>query len=209
MNSIRRDFADRELSETSVKKDPFQQYAVWFEEAVNCQILDPYAVCLSTVDESFQPSSRIIYIRDIQLDGFVFYTNYLSQKGKELAVHPNAAMNIHWGELERQIRIEGVVEKVSEKMSDKYFSGRPKESQIGAWASEQSDQIVDRKVLEERVEKYTQLFGEKKVDRPSHWGGYVLRPNKIEFWQGRPNRLHDRIVFLKEGGSWKIVRLSP
>lgn len=209
MNSIRRDFADRELTEISVKDDPFHQYALWFEEAVSCQILDPYAMCLSTVNESGQPSSRVVYMRDIQEDGFVFYTNYLSQKGRELLGNPMAALNLHWGEIERQIRIEGTVIKAPEEMSDKYFSQRPKDSQIGAWASVQSDRIYDRKELEEKVRYYSEKYKDKKVDRPSHWGGYILKPSKVEFWQGRANRLHDRIVYLNEEGVWKKERLSP
>ena len=138
-----------------------------------------------------------------------FYTNYLSQKGKELLSTPKAALNLHWGELERQIRIEGDVVKVSEEVSDKYFAARPKKSQIGAWASAQSDVLTTREELEQHVLKYTARFKDIEVDRPKHWGGYVLKPTKIEFWQGRASRLHDRIVYNKEGAEWKLRRLSP
>ena len=209
MNQVRRDFAERPLTEGSVDNNPFKQYAVWFEEAVNSKILDPYAMCLSTVGLNGQPSSRIVYMRDILDDGFVFYTNYLSQKGKELLSTPKAALNLHWGELDRQIRIEGDVTKVAEEVSDKYFAARPKKSQIGAWASAQSDVLTTREELEQHVLKYTARFKDIEVDRPKHWGGYVLKPTKIEFWQGRASRLHDRIVYNKEGAEWKLRRLSP
>ena len=209
MNQVRRDFAERPLTEGSVDNNPFKQYAVWFEEAVNSKILDPYAMCLSTVGLNGQPSSRIVYMRDILDDGFVFYTNYLSQKGKELLSTPKAALNLHWAELDRQIRIEGDVIKVSEEVSDKYFAARPKKSQIGAWASAQSDVLTTREELERHVLKYTARFKDIEVDRPKHWGGYVLKPTKIEFWQGRASRLHDRIVYNKEGAEWKLRRLSP
>lgn len=209
MNQVRRDFAERPLTEGSVDNNPFKQYAVWFEEAVNSKILDPYAMCLSTVGLNGQPSSRIVYMRDILDDGFVFYTNYLSQKGKELLSTPKAALNLHWAELDRQIRIEGDVIKVSEEVSDKYFAARPKKSQIGAWASAQSDVLTTREELEQHVLKYTARFKDIEVDRPKHWGGYVLKPTKIEFWQGRASRLHDRIVYTKEGAEWKLRRLSP
>ena len=209
MNQVRREFSDRPLTEDSVDDSPFKQYALWFKEAVNSEILDPFAMCLSTVGLNGQPSSRIVYMRDILDDGFVFYTNYLSQKGKELLATPKAALNLHWGELDRQIRIEGEVVKVSEEISDKYFASRPKESQIGAWASAQSDVLTTREELEQHVLKYTERFKDVDVDRPKHWGGYILRPTKIEFWQGRASRLHDRIVYTKEGAEWKLGRLSP
>ena len=209
MNQVRRDFADRPLTEESVESNPFKQYAVWFEEAVNSEILDPFAMCLSTVGLNNQPSSRIVYMRDILDDGFVFYTNYLSQKGKELLTTPKAALKLHWGEIDRQIRIEGDVMKVPDEVSDKYFAARPKKSQIGAWASAQSDVLTTREELEQHVLKYTARFKDIEVDRPKHWGGYVLKPTKIEFWQGRASRLHDRIVYTKEGAEWKIERLSP
>ena len=209
MNQVRREFSDRPLTEESVDDSPFKQYAVWFKEAVNSEILDPFAMCLSTVGLNGQPSSRIVYMRDILDDGFVFYTNYLSQKGKELLATPKAALNLHWGELDRQIRIEGDVVKVSDEVSDKYFASRPKESQIGAWASAQSDVLTTREELEQHVLKYRERFKDIEVERPEHWGGYILRPTKIEFWQGRASRLHDRIVYTKEGVEWKLERLSP
>lgn len=210
INSIRRDFADRPLSENAVKKNPFEQYSVWFEEAVNSQILDPYAMCLSTASKSGIPSSRIVYLRDIIDEQFIFYTNYNSQKGIELAENPFAALNIHWGELERQIRIEGTVSKVNASVSDKYFAARPKESKIGAWASKQSNQLIDRIELEQKVKRLTEKYiNTEEIPRPDFWGGYQLNPTRIEFWQGRPSRLHDRIIFEKINQQWKIARLSP
>lgn len=210
INSIRRDFADRPLNEVDVKSNPFDQYSIWFEEAVSSQILDPYAMCLSTATKNGIPSSRVVYMRDIVEEQFIFYTNYNSQKGIELNENPHAALNIHWGELERQIRIEGTVSKVESSISDAYFKARPKESKIGAWASKQSDELADRKQLEQKVfdlkEKYKDT---EEIPRPAFWGGYQLNPTKIEFWQGRPSRLHDRIVFEKTNFQWKIVRLSP
>lgn len=211
MNQIRRDFADRPLNEDSVNKDPFKQYAIWFEEAVNSQILDPYAICLSTASKEGKPSSRIVYMRDIIDNGFVFYTNYNSHKGHELAENPFAALNMHWAELERQIRIEGRVEKVAPDVSDEYFKNRPFESKVGAWASDQSDTLKTREELEEKVKQLTEKYKNKEVPRPPHWGGYVCKPTRIEFWQGRPSRLHDRIVYIldEQTGEWKIERLSP
>ena len=210
LNSIRRDFADRPLNEDSVKNNPFDQYAVWFDEAVNSQLLDPYAMCLSTVNKEGKPSSRIVYMRDIINNSFVFYTNYNSQKAEDLAHNPFAALNIHWSELDRQIRIEGCVEKVNPEISDAYFETRPKESKIGAWASKQSDLIESRDELIAKVDFFSDKFkNTDDIPRPEFWGGYQLIPNRIEFWQGRPSRLHDRIVFVKEDDNWMLKRLNP
>jgi len=210
MNTIRRDFSDRPLNEDSVKENPFDQYAIWFEEAVNSQILDPYAMNISTADAEGKPSSRIVYLRDIIDEGIVFYTNFNSQKGKNLADNPFACSTIFWSELERQIRFEGEVVKVADEVADAYFAARPKESKIGAWASHQSDVLVDRTELEEKVKFFTEKYKDTDVvPRPDFWGGYRLIPTKVEFWQGRPSRLHDRIVYLKNEGKWKVVRVNP
>ncbi len=210
INSIRRDFADRPLNESAVSKNPFEQYAIWFEEAVGSQILDPYAMCLSTANKEGKPSSRVVYMRDIIAQQFIFYTNYNSQKGLELAENPYASLNIHWGELERQIRIEGKVTKVKPEISDAYFNARPKESKIGAWASHQSSVLKDRKELEQKVKELSiQYQDSENIPRPDFWGGYQLDPTRIEFWQGRPSRLHDRIVFIKEQEEWCVERVSP
>jgi len=209
LNSIRRDFADQPLSEGSIAKDPFQQFSVWFEEAVNSQILDPYAMSLATVSFEEQPSTRIVYLRGISEEGFKFYTNYSSQKGKDLLENKKVALNFFWGELERQVRIEGEVEKLSKEESDEYFSTRPRESQISAWASVQSSYIKDRKELEDKVQYYTAHYKGMDVPRPDNWGGYIAKPNRIEFWQGRPSRLHDRLVFSKKEKKWEVNRISP
>ena len=209
INTIRRDFANKPLEDNMVKDDPMDQYAVWFQEAISSDILDPYAACLSTVDSSGQPSSRMVYIRDIINEGFVFYTNYNSAKGVDLLNNSKAAFNIFWGELERQIRIQGVVVKVDKKISDDYFNARPRKSKIGAWASSQSQIISSRNDLEKMYSSLEEKFKEVEVPRPSHWGGYCLKADRIEFWQGRPSRLHDRICYKKENGIWGKNRLSP
>ncbi len=209
LNTKRRDFANRPFLEEMAENDPFKQYAIWFDEAVSSEILDPYAACLSTVDQHGQPSSRMVYIRDVIENGFVFYTNYLSSKGEDLLSNKKGAFNIFWGDLERQIRIQGIIEKVDNSISDKYFEARPRASKIGAWASAQSQQIQNREELEDRIKLYENKFLNKTIPRPPHWGGYCLNPNKMEFWQGRPSRLHDRILYEKVASSWKKSRLSP
>ena len=209
INTIRRDFANKPLEDNMVKDNPMDQYAVWFEEAMSSDILDPYAACLSTVDPTGQPSSRMVYIRDINEEGFIFYTNYNSAKGCDLLNNSKAAFNIFWGELERQIRIQGVVVKVDEKISDDYFNARPRKSKIGAWASNQSEILNSRNDLENMYSTLEQKFRGVEVPRPSHWGGYCLKADKIEFWQGRPSRLHDRVCYTKENGLWGKNRLSP
>ncbi|NQX97291.1 MAG: pyridoxamine 5'-phosphate oxidase [Flavobacteriales bacterium] len=209
LNEIRRDFSGKPLTENSVHKNPIEQYAIWFEEAVNAQLLDPYAMTISTVDYNGQPSTRVVYMRGVKDDGFIFYTNYNSSKGKDLSENHKVALNFFWGELERQVRVEGEVEKVSEADSDAYFIKRPRESQIGAWASSQSEEITGRKELQEQIDFYTNKFKDIEVPRPTHWGGYIVKPTKVEFWQGRPNRLHDRIVYTKNANEWKQSRLSP
>lgn len=209
LNTIRRDFADKPLNEDSIAENPYKQFETWFEEAVNAQLLDPYAMSIATVDYEGQPSTRIVYLRGISEEGFKFYTNYKSQKGDDLLENNKVALNFFWGELERQIRIEGEVQKLSKEESDAYFASRPRESQIGAWASNQSETIANRKELEDKVAYYEEHYKDMDVPRPAHWGGYVVLSNKIEFWQGRPNRLHDRIIFTKDTVEWKISRVSP
>ncbi|MCF8256887.1 MAG: pyridoxamine 5'-phosphate oxidase [Flavobacteriales bacterium] len=209
INTVRRDFANRPLTESSIVADPFEQFAQWMEEAVNSQILDPYAMCVSTVGKDFWPSSRIVYLRDVAEGGFIFYTNYDSHKASDIAQHPLAAINFHWSELERQVRIEGTVEKVSEERSDAYWASRPRESQVSAWMSEQSQVVESREVLESRKADILMRFEGMDIPRPPHWGGYAVMPERIEFWQGRPNRLHDRLVYLRQSTRWKVVRLNP
>ncbi|PCJ00132.1 MAG: pyridoxamine 5'-phosphate oxidase [Flavobacteriales bacterium] len=209
LNKMRRDFSGKPFNEDSVHQNPIKQFNVWFKEAVDAQLLDPQAMSVTTVSTTGQPSTRIVYMRAIKDDSFVFYTNYDSNKGRDLKQNNKVSLNFFWGELERQVIVEGLVEKMSEEDSNAYFAKRPRESQIGAWASKQSGELMSRKELEEKVMHYTVKFKGVDVPRPSHWGGYAVKPTKIEFWQGRPNRLHDRLVFTKSGDDWKQSRLSP
>lgn len=209
LNGIRRDFANKPLNENAVHKNPFLQFSHWFEEAVNAQLLDPYAMLVSTVDENGQPHARVVYLRNISEEGMIFYTNYNSQKAENISNSNKIALNFFWVELERQIRIEGLVSKVSNELSDTYFAARPRESQIGAWASNQSETIESREVLEKQVEFYNEKFKNIEVSRPPYWGGYIVNPLKFEFWQGRPNRLHDRLIYSKTEIDWKISRVAP
>ena len=198
------------LDELHTNADPILQFKKWFQEAMDAQIIEPYAMTISTVNSAHRPSSRVVLLRDVSEEGFSFYTNYLSRKGQDLAVNPFAAVNFFWPDLERQVRIEGKIAPLEAGVSDAYFASRPRGSQIGAWSSPQSEIIESRKVLEDAVENYLQQFEGKNVDRPQHWGGYCLIPDYIEFWQGRESRLHDRICYFQHSdGSWVRSRLAP
>ena len=210
IKTIRKNYGLEQLSEKNIDKNPFRQFEIWLNNALERKVNEPDAMNLSTVDENGRPASRIVLLRGFDKKGFVFYTNYLSRKGTELMSNPYAALTFFWAELEKQVRIEGKVIKVSKGMSDAYFRSRPRESQIGAWASRQSEVLKSRDELEKMVENLTLKYIGKSVPRPRHWGGYCLIPDKIEFWQGRPNRLHDRILYeITKGNKWKISRLSP
>jgi pyridoxamine 5'-phosphate oxidase len=210
LQHLRMDYKQAALSESDVFENPIQQFNKWFNEALNAKILEPNAMCLATASVTGTPTARIVLLKEFDENGFVFYTNYESEKGKTLLQNPYASLVFFWGDLERQIRIEGVVEKVSETESDAYFKLRPKGSQLGAIVSQQSSEIPDRKFLEEKLEKLEKKYADKEVERPESWGGYRVIPNKIEFWQGRSNRLHDRLVYLhQKDGLWNIARLSP
>lgn len=209
INSIRNNYAKEKLGKKDVNANPILQFAKWFEEAVGAQVIDPNAMTVCSATKEGKPSARILLLRNFSEDGFIYYTNYNSRKGIEIAENPYCALLFFWPELERQIRIEGVVQKQTVEESNLYFNSRPRESKIGAWASEQSKVIVNREVLNEKHEKFSEKYPDENVPRPPHWGGYLLRPVSIEFWQGRPNRLHDRILYTKENNSWKIERLSP
>lgn len=209
-NRQRRDFEHSELHKDDLLPDPFKQFEAWLGEAADHEdILEPIATCLSTVSEEMKPHGRIVYLLGETDRGYEFYTNYNSQKGKDLQANPFASMTFFWDRLERQVRIEGRVEKVSADASDAYFAMRPRGNQLGAWASEQSSEIENEATLEERIRYFDEKFTGIDVPRPEHWGGYELIADVFEFWQGRPSRLHDRFRYTKEGNAWKITRLSP
>ncbi len=208
--SLRRSYALESLSENDVLPDPVSQFAVWFGEAMNSALPEPNAMTLATATPDGRPSARTVLLKGFNHEGFVFYTNYESRKGQELTLNPHAALLFTWLELERQIRIEGTVEKLDPEESRIYFQSRPKESQIGAWASPQSRAIDGRNVLESRVsELQNEYASEAVLPLPSFWGGFRLKPGLVEFWQGRESRLHDRICYTRAGDEWKIVRLAP
>jgi pyridoxamine 5'-phosphate oxidase len=206
---IRTDYQAARLDESDLLENPFEQFDKWFKEALEAEVLEVNAMNLATATPEGKPSSRIVLLKGLDDTGFVFYTNYHSDKGQLLAVNPYASLNFFWGELERQVRIDGIVEKVSSEESDEYFASRPKGSQIGAWVSDQSSVVESRKDLDKKLEELNAHYENKEVLRPPHWGGYRLIPSSIEFWQGRPNRLHDRLKYKKDSDSWRIVRLSP
>jgi len=209
IQNLRQDYRSASLAESDVDQNPFIQFEKWFKEALDAQLFEPNVMTLATADLSGRPSARILLLKGFDENGFVFFTNYDSKKGKELAENPQAAMVFFWGDLERQVRIEGTITKVDAEESTAYFHSRPKGSQIGATASTQSSVIPNREVLEDRVTALTEEFSEKEVPRPANWGGYRLKPDLIEFWQGRSSRLHDRINYEAVDGSWIINRLAP
>ncbi|MGH2414713.1 MAG: pyridoxamine 5'-phosphate oxidase [Microcystaceae cyanobacterium] len=207
---LRQNYTRAEFSETEADSNPFGQFKRWFGEAVSAQLLEPNAMTLATMTPQGNPSARIVLLKDFDERGFVFYTNYESDKGQQLAHHPRAALVFWWAELERQVRIEGRVEKVSPQESDAYFSSRPFDSQLGAWVSNQSQVIDSRERLEQRLAQLQQKYTHQRVPRPPHWGGFRVIPITFEFWQGRPSRLHDRLRYRQvEDDSWIKERLSP
>lgn len=208
MKDLRTEYALASLDESQVDRDPVKQFEAWMAEAIGAQAMEPTAMTLSTVDARGRPAGRIVLLKGIDARGFVFFTNYASRKGRDLATHPSAALTFFWKELERQVRIEGTVERVSEEESRAYYDTRPLGSRIGAWASPQSEEIENRAWLEARWDDYTKTHG-GKPPLPPHWGGYRVIPDYLEFWQGRRSRLHDRIAFTKSGAGWKIARLAP
>jgi len=211
MNSIaqlRKNYTLGQLSETEVSADPLLLFQLWFDQAIKAQCPEPNSMTLATADAMGNPSARIVLLKGADQNGFTFFTNYESQKGKELAARPQAALLFHWHELERQVRIKGKVERVTSAESDDYYHSRPPASRLGAWTSPQSAEIPNREFLEEAEKRLKEKFGDAPP-RPEHWGGYRLHPTDIEFWQGRPSRLHDRILYRLDGGEWKITRLAP
>lgn len=207
---LRKDYTRASLSETDVVADPINQFRIWFEQASKAAVAEPNAMSLATVGADHRPSSRIVLIKDIDAAGFTWFTNYNSRKGQDLAANPHAALLFHWVELERQVHIEGRVERIAAEKSDAYFHSRPLLSKLAAQASSQSAPIADRAALEQRLLEAGNSYGEHPV-RPPHWGGYLLIPDRIEFWQGRPSRLHDRLVYTRDNdqAAWKLQRLQP
>ena len=205
---IRKDYALRRLEESDADADPLRQFRQWLDEAIRAEVPEPTAMTLATADAAGRPSARVVLLKGVDERGFVFFTNYESRKGAELATRPRAALVFFWKELERQVRIEGDIEKVSAAENDAYYLSRPLGSRIGAWASPQSQGIDSREWLEARVREAEAKHGDNP-QRPSHWGGYRLVPDALEFWQGRQSRLHDRIAYKKEAGVWVRSRLAP
>jgi len=197
------------LDEKTIDRDPITQFQIWLNDAFTAKLPLAEAMTLATATLDGKPSARMVLLKQVDHDGFVFYTNYNSAKARQLDANPHAALVFYWAQLDRQVRVEGTVSKTSAAESQAYFSTRPRESQIGAWASEQSDVIASRAVLEERAIEVEKKYGDREIDRPEHWGGYRLKPERIEFWKSRIGRLHDRILYQRDGDSWAITRLAP
>ena len=210
ISQLREDFMKGELSENNLNKKPDLQFEQWMKDAIDAKVNEVPACNLATVDKNNKPSARIIYLREFSNNEFYFYTNYDSRKGIQIAENPNVCLTFFWPELERQIRIEGVItQKAEAEKSDAYFNARPQDSKIGAWSSPQSRVLNNREELNTFIEGNKTKFNNQKIPRPEFWGGYVIKANYYEFWQGRKNRLHDRIAFTLENGNWKIERLAP
>lgn len=208
LRDIRKQYLFSKLDEQNVLPNPFEQFEVWLQEAIESEQLEPTAMILSTVDEHLQPHSRVVLLKELTMEHFIFFTNYEGHKAQQIAQNNRVSLVFFWARLERQVRIEGIAEKISEVLSASYFNSRPIESQLGAWASPQSQLIRSNDFLEQQFAYYKQKFG-SVVPKPPHWGGYMVKPNSIEFWQGRSNRLHDRLLFSKEADKWIISRLAP
>ncbi|MCA6074773.1 pyridoxamine 5'-phosphate oxidase [Fulvivirga sedimenti] len=207
---LRKEYSKKILDESHVDKDPIRQFSQWFEEALASEIMEPNAMTLSTVSENGFPSGRVVLLKGIENNGLVFYTNYQSSKGRDMENNAVVSLTFFWPELERQVRIQGTATKVPREVSEAYFKSRPKASQIGAWTSPQSTPIKNRSILEERQQALEKKYSDAEVlPLPNQWGGYHVAPFLMEFWQGRPSRLHDRVLYTQTKDSWKISRLAP
>lgn len=207
--TVRKEYQERELNERELAPDPFAQFKIWYDEAVATQVIEPNAMTLATAAADGSPSARTVLLKGFDAEGFLFFTNYESQKGRELAANPHAALVFYWGAFERQVRLTGATTQTSRAESEKYFRSRPVGAQLGAWASAQSEVIENRAVLEKRLTELTAQYANKEIPMPPYWGGYRLMPSTFEFWQGRLNRLHDRFRYTRHEASWRIERLAP
>lgn len=206
---LREEYNKDSLDIKDLAQNPIVQFEYWFDEAVGANLPEPHAFMVSTVNTEGKPSARIVLLRNADENGFTFFTNYNSRKGHDIEAKPYASATFFWQQLQRQVRIEGTIEKVSAQESDEYFASRPRESQIGAWASNQSQVLESREALEQRVASLTKEYEGKDIPRPPHWGGYRIKPTQIEFWQGRASRLHDRFLYTLDNNNWTINRLNP
>ena len=206
---MRREYEAGELNEQDLTAEPLVMFSRWLQEAVNTGVTEPNAMTLATATTEGKPSARVVLLKEVNSEGFVFFTNYLSRKGRELLENPHAALVFDWHEMERQVRIEGRVEKLTAKESDDYFISRPENAKIGAWTSPQSKIVKNRSELDKLRKETEQRFAHKEIHRPDHWGGFLIRPTVIEFWQGRPDRMHDRIAYYKTEEGWSMHRLAP
>jgi len=206
LHHFRKSYTKFQLDETDVNKNPFKQFNIWLKDAIEDGTFEANAMIVSTINKNLQPSSRVVLLKQLVEEGFIFFTNYDSRKGQDIKTHKNASILFFWEKFERQVRIEGTIEKVPDFISDDYFNSRPKQSQIGAIVSKQSKILTSRRTLEDEIQSFNE---NKEIKRPENWGGYILKPHYFEFWQGRANRLHDRIVFEKEKNNWNIKRIYP
>ena len=207
--SLRNDYETSSLNRATARRNPFEQFEIWLGEAIEADIFEPNAMVLATATAGGKPSARIVLLRGFDASGFTFYTGYASRKGRELAENPQAALLFYWAEMERQIRVEGTVSRAAGEVSDAYFASRPRENQIGAWASPQSEAIESRAFLERKFAEMTEQWKAHQIKRPPNWGGFVLSPDAFEFWQGRKGRLHDRLFYARTENGWEIKRLAP
>lgn len=209
LSRMRHEYKAGSLNEMEMPSNPFDIFKEWLETAIISGLSEPNAMIIASATPDGKPSARVVLLKELNEKGFVFYTNYMSRKGQELRLNPFIAAVFDWHKIERQVRIEGIAEKVEDEESDAYFNVRPNDAKIGAWASPQSSIVQGREELVELEKKFANQFSGNKVPRPPHWGGFLIRPTMIEFWQGRPNRMHDRIAYYKESKGWSIKRLAP